>query len=435
MFLPLVLGTLLAVPDPADKKGPPPQLELFAAEDFYKSQEGVEREFVGVLTKLNRAKGVVGFGRFNPYRLTLALPEKDGLKMREVYMGGKLNVLDPYVNRRVKVVGKAVDMEVEGQRHREIWPARLVLLSGEAAPEGKELKVFARSHWPYGSAQPNKREMSVQKVIRSAEELVAATPFRDRDALPQVVEKMAVAEVAGLLRVDGIDWNKQMLVVVTAGTRPTGGWRVEIDKVSANEDKVTVSYAIIPPKGFVTQAFTHPGVMALVEKQTGNVIFEAKVVGGLRPQPLEPRDPVQKDQPKEQGKMDLKVFGRTAARLAGGSLVIRSGQELAKVHPTKNADLSSAALAQQFKVDAIDWNKQMIVSISGGVQRSGGYSVELTGLEVSDKVLTIRWKLNTPRPGQPVTLALTNPGLTLLVERFEGAARFDPPQPKGGLDR
>jgi len=68
--------------------------------------------------------------------------------------------------------------------------------------------------------------------------------------------------------------------------------------------------------------------------------------------------------------------------------------------------------------------------ISGGVQPTGGYSVQVNKLAVKDNVLTVHWKLNSPKPGDFVTQVLTRPGLTVLTERFEGEVRFDPPPPK-----
>src|SRR5262245_51246623 len=117
--------SLPALPDdPAvgGAKEPPVKLELFAKESWYKEQEGKEQPFVGTLHKMDR-KGKVGFGRFNPYTLVM---ETDGKKTtREVYVGGKLDILDPYVGKKIKLIGKPVDIGVEGKRHAEIWPARL----------------------------------------------------------------------------------------------------------------------------------------------------------------------------------------------------------------------------------------------------------------------------------------------------------------------
>ena len=105
----------------------PPTKELFAKEDWYKGQPGKEQAFEGVLLRARR--GGAGFGRFNPYRLQM----KDGT--REVYVGSQGQLLEPYVGKRVRLTGKAVDMEVEGREHREIWPARLEVVQEDKRKE------------------------------------------------------------------------------------------------------------------------------------------------------------------------------------------------------------------------------------------------------------------------------------------------------------
>ena len=123
MFTPVVLSCMLvAFADPPARK------ELFAREDWYQNEKGKEQDFVGVLKYTPRAKGVVGFGRFNPYKLEFTA-EKG---FREVYIGGKEDILKEYAGKKVKITGKPVDMEVEGRNHREIWPARV-----EVLPEDK----------------------------------------------------------------------------------------------------------------------------------------------------------------------------------------------------------------------------------------------------------------------------------------------------------
>ncbi|MCE9531203.1 MAG: hypothetical protein K8T89_08790 [Planctomycetes bacterium] len=118
MFTLLLCSQLLAA-DPAPKK------ELFAKEDWYTGQKGAEKEFTGVLKYNPPPKGTVGFGRVNPYRLVF---NNDPKEFREVYVGGKDELLKEYADKRVKFVGKAVDMNVEGRAHLEIWPARVELL-------------------------------------------------------------------------------------------------------------------------------------------------------------------------------------------------------------------------------------------------------------------------------------------------------------------
>jgi hypothetical protein len=434
--------------DPPEGKEPPLKLELFAKEDWYKSQAGKEQSFTGVLRKVERGKGVAGFGRFNPY--TLDIDTEGERHTRAVYVGGKLDILAPYVGKRVTLTGKAVDMEVEGRNHREIWPARLEVVAQERTRErggplaaqdakgGEELKILAKAMWRYAPANPDGKREGVKLVLKTAADLVAATPFSQLDAPQQVVEKMATAELAKTLKVDSIDWTKQMLIVVTAGVKRTGGYSVEITSLKVADKALTVAWKINPPKGFATQAFTHPGQVVLVPRFEGEVKFAAPTVEGkgasgrLPPERFESparEAPAQDEKPAGR---ELKATARSNARIGAGSTVIRSAKELAAAEGGKgDPAVAGARLAKLLKVDSIDWDKQMIIVISGGVQRSGGYSVELKKLAAADKTLTVHWTLNRPKPGQPVTLALTHPMLTVLVERFDGEVRFDPPPPKG----
>jgi hypothetical protein len=137
-------------------------------------------------------------------------------------------------------------------------------------------------------------------------------------------------------------------------------------------------------------------------------------------------------QDKPEGK-ELKVLARGDWRAAGTKepqhLVIRSTEELAKA-AGQPADKAAEGLAQAFKVEAIDWKKQMVVVATGGTKTTGGYSVEITDLKVKDGVLTVHWKMNTPKPGSLITQAITHPAQAVLVERFDGKTVFDPPAPK-----
>jgi hypothetical protein len=287
-----------------EQKDPPAKLDLFEKEDWYKNQKGEALEFIGVLGKVEMKKGTVGFGRFNPYRLEFEVTVKVLVKeivgdkavvrevpekrkeIREVYVGGKQDILDPYVGKTVKLVGKAVDMEVDGKLHREIWPARLEVMADppkskepprdeECCQDDKEtpLKIHAKARWSYVSAAPDSDKKGVQLVFRSAAELVAATPFKNLDAEQKIVEKKATEELAKQFKVDTIDWTKQMVVVVSGGVKGTGGWKIDILSVVTPGKGATVTWQLDPPKGVATQAFTHPSVMVLVDRVDGEVRF------------------------------------------------------------------------------------------------------------------------------------------------------------------
>jgi hypothetical protein len=125
-----------------------------------------------------------------------------------------------------------------------------------------------------------------------------------------------------------------------------------------------------------------------------------------------------------------RVIASYPAELGGHlkNMVIRSADELAKDKGGKAKELETQ-LAKLLKVDRIDWDKQMLLVIYGGQHPTGGYRVELDGLDVKDKELVVRWKLIAPKPGAIVTQVVTRPALSLLVDRFDGPVRFDPAAP------
>lgn len=237
--------------------GPPQELELFAKEAWYKDTKGEVQNFTGVLKKTERGKGIVGFGRSNPFRL-----EMDGGKVREVYVGGNLKVLDPYVGKRITLVGKAVDMEVEGRMHHEIWPASLVLLRDDKkdADKGSGLKIHAKTPARIGAGS---------SVIKSAEQLAK---------LQNSEADKASANLAKMFKVEAIDWKKQMVIVISGGSQPTGGYSVEAKSLEVKDGKLIVHWKLNTPApdSIVTQAFTNPTLTILVDRFDGDVVFEPK---------------------------------------------------------------------------------------------------------------------------------------------------------------
>ena len=84
---------------------------------------------------------------------------------------------------------------------------------------------------------------------------------------------------------------------------------------------------------------------------------------------------------------------------------------------------ATANLAKELKVKDIDWTRQMVVVVSGGTQRSGGFRVEVTGLEIKDRMMTVKWKLHSPKGN--ATAAITHPAEVVLLPKFAGKVVFD----------
>lgn len=132
------------------------------------------------------------------------------------------------------------------------------------ADEAKELKILAKEK--VVDKDRNIGPVVLNKitpiVIRSAEELVAAS-LKAKSAKDEDVQKEMVAAVAKLLKVDAIDWKKQMLVVGVAES---------IDSAKPDGKTLTVTYTRYVERP--TRAVQPwPKVMALTERFDGEVKF------------------------------------------------------------------------------------------------------------------------------------------------------------------
>jgi hypothetical protein len=123
--------------------------------------------------------------------------------------------------------------------------------------------------------------------------------------------------------------------------------------------------------------------------------------------------------------------------------VIRSEQELidrrlrAPEHVLE--EMRKRALAQYVKalrVDEIDFSRQMIVGVSGGVQESG-ISVDVLRAEVDSKgtTMTIYWSLRPAAAGRK-DVEIGHPAEVVLVDQFEGDVQFkEEPAKKDGRSK
>ena len=72
-----------------------------------------------------------------------------------------------------------------------------------------------------------------------------------------------------------IDLDNHTIIIISLGSRPTGGYSVEVDSVWENEQGLTVHYREITPKrgAMVTQALTAPYLLGVVPGQFMQVQF------------------------------------------------------------------------------------------------------------------------------------------------------------------
>jgi hypothetical protein len=369
-------------PPPAAADAPPASLDLFRKEGWYTDQKGKEQDFVGVLSKA-APPAAAAPGRFNPYRLTMN-DDKGKQTVREVYVGAHPELLAPYVGRKIKLIGKPVEAEAEGQTRSEIWPAHLELL--EVTPP------------PAPTAEvPDHIDLLINNKTYQAD----ATPEKDYVG---VLEKRKGDDAVGYrLLIDAKDHiDKQDLHLFDQRYSvfdPYAGLRVKITgkKVSGEVRGVPMTY-ILPAQLAVVTA-DKPGK-------------ELKILAKAEWRPVEGAAPLQ--------------------------LVIRSPAELAKAHgqPADRAtdtavqNREAELAARMFNVETIDFDKKMIVVVSTGAEPTTGYNAEVTRLDVQDDVLTVHWRVIAPGPGAAVKEVTTNNAQAVLTDRFEGKVAFDLPPTK-----
>ncbi len=274
----LIAALVLALFGQASAEEPAAKVELFAKEKWYADQKAKEAEFTGVLER-NPAK-VDPKSRNNPYLLVRTV---DGQKaFREVFTNNaKADPFVNYVGKRVKIVGKAVEMPDAAKRiHSEVWPGRLELL-GAAMPADPSKKpvpvtagprVQARYHWQAtvdGDGAPQ------QVVVTDAEGLVKAIgdPDKAKDA---GIQEKTVESLAQSFKVKAIDWNKQMVVVVGGGVQPSNGFTVDVPSIDKKGDNLVVRWKVQKPKPgtSVTEVKSQPTLAILIDKSAAEVQFD-----------------------------------------------------------------------------------------------------------------------------------------------------------------
>jgi hypothetical protein len=129
--------------------------------------------------------------------------------------------------------------------------------TSEQAPE---IKMYAK-------ASPGLYRKTL--VMRTAGELNLATPVGGKnDDITKIT--------AALLKVDSIDLTKQMVVVIYAGEKPTGGYSIEVKSLEMKDRKLFVHWKLKAPgpDDIVTQAITYPELVLLVDRFDGEVVFD-----------------------------------------------------------------------------------------------------------------------------------------------------------------
>lgn len=149
------------------------------------------------------------------------------------------------------------------------------------ADEPRALKVFASQSWSNASSKIGPltfvRKSTHDKatfVIRTAKDLAAVTweAFKEpKNADDAVLQKEVADQFAKLLKVDRIDWDKQMVIAIwdAANVRgPRGG--VEFVSFNVQGNQLTVRWKLDEKRD---GSYPVPRGVALVDRFDGTVVF------------------------------------------------------------------------------------------------------------------------------------------------------------------
>lgn len=146
----LVLGAASAGAAEPAPAGAGEWSKLYADEDWYRNRPGEEQVFRGKLETVQPPE-VSTLMRDALYKLS-------GRTIRT--RAGKIAALDALAGKEVEIRGKAVDMDLEGQSLKEIWPAAVRAAKGgavsAAAPDAATATALARDYLVRNGAQAEK---------------------------------------------------------------------------------------------------------------------------------------------------------------------------------------------------------------------------------------------------------------------------------------
>jgi hypothetical protein len=115
-------------------------------------------------------------------------------------------------------------------------------------------------------------------------------------------------------------------------------------------------------------------------------------------------------------------------------LVIHSQEELYRAlripGDGKTRTQMERLFTKAFNTKRVDFQTRMLLLVIGGAQPSGGYRVEVTRVQRGGegKVLRVFWKLHPPPSEQPGTQVVTHPAALVLLKRFDGDVKLEPPE-------
>lgn len=93
------------------------------------------------------------------------------------------------------------------------------------------------------------------------------------------------------------------------------------------------------------------------------------------------------------------------------------------IESSSDLKLKTASLNLEEKISnqlkTVDFKKHTIIALHLGAQNTGGYGIEVTNVEINGTTSYVTINETTPKPGEPVTMALTNPYTIVVIDKNE----------------
>jgi PrcB C-terminal len=81
-------------------------------------------------------------------------------------------------------------------------------------------------------------------------------------------------------------------------------------------------------------------------------------------------------------------------------------------------------LSPNAKPAPVDFTKSTVIGVFLGTRPTGGFSVEITGIERQGKELIVTWLEKKPGRDDMVTQVLTSPYHLVVIDKFDGPIKF-----------
>jgi protease stability complex PrcB-like protein len=113
----------------------------------------------------------------------------------------------------------------------------------------------------------------------------------------------------------------------------------------------------------------------------------------------------------------FKTLDRGAAAAVEGpsTVVIRSQSQWKSLNRDLGPNVTPAP---------VDFTKSTVIGVFLGTRPSGGFSVEITGIERQGKELIVTWLEKKPGRDDMVTQVLTSPYHLVAIDKFDGPVKF-----------